>query len=92
MRGILIASASPAVRRSLVAVLGEECTVYEVDTVGEALSRAGAERMDVIFFDDTFADGDAEMLASRLNGLEYGYEMGPLVSSDQEPYLQRLRG
>lgn len=92
MRGILIASASPAVRRSLVAVLGEECTVYEVDTVGEALSRAGAERMDVIFFDDTFADGDAEMLASRLNGLEYGYEMVPLVLSDQERYLQRFRG
>ncbi|MFW6367514.1 MAG: GAF domain-containing protein, partial [bacterium] len=91
MRGILIASASPAVRRSLAAVLGGEFVVYEVTSVGEALSRAGVERMDVIFFDDTFTDGDAELLASRLHGLEYGYEMVPLVLSDQERYLQRFR-
>ncbi len=91
MRGVLIASASPAVRRSLAAVLGADFVVYEVTSVGEALSRAGIERMDVIFFDDTFADGDAELLASRLNGLEYGYEMVPLVLSDQDRYLQRFR-
>lgn len=91
MLGVLIASANPAIRRSLAAMLDGTVAVYEVTSVGEALSRAGTERMDAVFLDDEFEDGNAEHLAARLADLQYGYEIVPLLPSAEERYLRRFR-
>ncbi len=87
MQGVLIASAVAAVRKSLAAIVGEGRTVHECSSASEALALAAAQRIDYIFIDDFFKDGDAEELISRLHTLGYGIGLIPLLLSDERRYL-----
>ncbi|MBT3379742.1 MAG: hypothetical protein HN742_36575 [Lentisphaerae bacterium] len=91
MEGVLIASADAAIRRSLAAIVGEGKTVHECASVSETLALAAAQKMDFVFVDDVFRDGDAQELASRLHLLGYGGEVIPILLADAPRYLAPFR-
>ena len=92
MQGVLIASADIAVRQSLTAIVGRGKTVYECGNGSELLALAAAQKMDYVFVDDVFKDGNAEELVSRLHQLGYfGLEIIPILLSDEPRYLEPFR-
>ncbi|MEO0250228.1 MAG: response regulator, partial [candidate division WOR-3 bacterium] len=79
MQGVLIVSADPAVRKSLRLILQPGRAIHERATLAEALSLAAAQRLDLVFVDDVFADGTALGLVEGLHALGYGAEIVPLL-------------
>ena len=91
MEGVLIASADPAVCRSLHAIVQPGRTVHERGTVAGALALAAAQRLDLVFVDDVFPDGPALELVERLAALSYGVQVVPLVLSLGSPVVEPFR-
>ena len=91
MQGVLIASADTAVRKSLSAILGPGKTVYECPTMTDSLALAAAHKMDYLFVDDIFADGNAENLVHRLHLLGYGIEIIPMMLSPSQRHMEVFR-
>lgn len=91
MEGVLIASADAAIRRSLAAIVGEGKTVHECASVSETLALAAAQKMDFVFVDDLFRDGDAHELVNRLHLLGYAGEVVPILLSDAPQYISPFR-
>jgi nitrogen-specific signal transduction histidine kinase/DNA-binding response OmpR family regulator len=91
MEGILVASSDLAVRKSLTAIVGEGKTVHECRSVAETLALAATQKMDYVFVDGMFKDGDATELVSRLSLLGYGAEVVPILLSNDSLYLEPFR-
>jgi nitrogen-specific signal transduction histidine kinase len=74
-----------------MAIVGEGKTVHECRTVAETLALAATQKMDYVFVDGVFKDGDATELVSRLNLLGYGAEVVPILLSNDSLYLEPFR-
>jgi signal transduction histidine kinase/CheY-like chemotaxis protein len=91
MQGVLIASGSENVRRALSVIVGQGKTVYECPNLAESLALASAQRMDYVFVDNVLPDGTAEELVERLHMLGYGFELVPLLLSDDAVCRERFQ-
>ncbi len=88
MQGVLIASADAAVRKSLNLILCEGRTVHECCSASDCLAVAAGQKLDYIFVDGIFEDGNGEDLAQRLHALGYGVEIIPILLNREPLYLQ----
>jgi len=90
MQGVLIASASAAVKNSLGAILQKGRTVHHCRTVADCLSLSTAQHFDYIFVDDVFEDGNAQELVRRLSSIGYSIELIPIVMSSDRLHTEQF--